>query len=92
MNFFSPKKKNTEAPTATDAVTTQKPCCASKEPHTHAANEKTKPSVFEFFSSPTDADDNSATVSMLGHCQGVEGGLNACVWVPTSDRQHRIVF
>jgi hypothetical protein len=65
----------------------QKPCCASKEPHDHPG-ERGAPSVFEFFSSGSD----EAALSLLGQCQPVEGGINACMWVPTSEQQHKIVF
>ncbi len=85
------KKKNADnaAPGgAADASATQeKPCCASKEPHAHPS-ERAAPSVFEFFSSGSD----DAGGSLLGQCQRVEGGINACVWVPTSEQQHKIVF
>ncbi len=87
--FFGKKKPdNAAADGVADAsATPQKPCCASKEPHAHPS-ERAAPSVFEFFSSGSD----EAGMSLLGQCQRVEGGINACVWVPTSERQHNIVF
>ena len=81
-----------------DNTSESKPCCASKskEPHTHAPAEKAtvtaKPSIFEFFSSASGDDRDGDARAMLGHCTAVEGGLNACVWVPTNERQHKIVF
>lgn len=90
--FFAKKKGRRDDGAAADAAPgtpaqQHKPCCASKEEATRPSD-KAAPSVFEFFSSGSD----DAGLSMLGQCQRVEGGLNACVWVPTSERQHKIVF
>jgi hypothetical protein len=89
--FF--RKKDEASPTEKQNTQEEKhPCCESKE-STHEKNKS--PSIFEFLngSSCNDGkDDGRTSVSMIGHCQEVEGGLNACVWVPTAERQHKVVF
>ena len=106
VSHQSSNEHNGEAPVmffgkksaSADNTSESKPCCASKskEPHTHAPAEKAtvtaKPSIFEFFSSASGDDRDGDARAMLGHCTAVEGGLNACVWVPTNERQHKIVF
>lgn len=50
-------------------------------------------SMFEFFKDSGKTSETSGR-AMVGHCQTIEGGLQACVWVPQSrdEEQHKIVF
>ena len=79
----------------TEATQQQEPsssCCAGNADTKKTSSSQHVASVFEFL-----ADNSSgARGAMVGHCQTVEGGIQACVWVPQEDdggaHQHRIVF
>lgn len=64
------------------------PCCRGKEKYDDGATA----SMFEFFKDSGKTKESTGP-AMLGHCQSVEGGLKACVWVPQQDdAPHKIVF
>jgi hypothetical protein len=67
-------------------------CCGGQSDTKKTSSSPHAASVFEFLAN----NGSGAGSSMVGHCQTVEGGIQACVWVPQEENggvhQHRIVF
>ena len=88
-------------PAAKESNKTSPPsCCNSSAPSSSSLEAEKAPSMFEFFKQNSGGNKNkkeSSNMAMVGHCESIEGGLNACVWVPQADADaddalHTIIF
>lgn len=81
-------------------------CCGGGTKKSTVETHPESASMFEFFKDSgttkkkknTSSSPNRMHMAMVGHCESVEGGLNACVWVPNvddgddDDARHTIIF